>query len=53
MLSGGWVTFDSFRLYVSRGIGTVVVPMRYNCPPEIVLFTLRRGRRGMRIRDEG
>jgi len=30
------------QLYVSRGIGTVGLPMRVNCPPEITLFTLTR-----------
>jgi predicted MPP superfamily phosphohydrolase len=29
-------------LFVSRGIGTVYVPMRINCPPEIAVVTLRR-----------
>jgi predicted MPP superfamily phosphohydrolase len=27
-------------MYVSRGIGTVGLPVRVNCPPEITLFTL-------------
>lgn len=27
-------------LYVSRGIGTVGLPVRVNCPPEITVFTL-------------
>jgi predicted MPP superfamily phosphohydrolase len=27
-------------LYVSRGIGTIGLPIRVNCPPEITLFTL-------------
>ncbi|MCU0570122.1 MAG: hypothetical protein MUF49_26560 [Oculatellaceae cyanobacterium Prado106] len=31
------------RLYVNRGIGFSVVPIRINCPPEITLFTLQRG----------
>ncbi len=31
----------TFPLYVSRGLGTVVLPVRYNCPPEISLLTLR------------
>ncbi|HET7790952.1 MAG TPA: metallophosphoesterase [Gemmatimonadales bacterium] len=31
------------QLYVSRGIGVVGVPIRIFCPPEIELFTLRRG----------
>jgi len=28
-------------LYVNRGIGTIGVPFRLDCPPEITLFTLR------------
>jgi uncharacterized protein len=31
------------QLYVSRGIGTVGVPFRLDCPPELTEFTLRRG----------
>jgi uncharacterized protein len=30
------------RLYVNRGIGFSIVPLRINCPPEVTLFTLRR-----------
>ena len=29
------------RLYVNRGIGFSIIPIRLNCPPEITLFTLR------------
>lgn len=29
-------------IYVSRGIGTVYVPVRINCPPEVAVMTLRR-----------
>jgi uncharacterized protein len=29
-------------LYTTRGIGTVGIPVRFNCPPEITLLTLRR-----------
>lgn len=29
------------QMYVSRGIGTVGLPMRINCPPEITRITLR------------
>ncbi|MGM0500774.1 MAG: metallophosphoesterase [Bacillota bacterium] len=41
----GWIEKenekDTNRLYVSRGIGLSLVPMRINCPPEITIFTLR------------
>jgi predicted MPP superfamily phosphohydrolase len=29
------------QVYITRGIGTVVVPFRYGCPPEISLIELR------------
>ena len=29
------------QLYVNRGIGTVGIPFRFDCPPEITLHTLR------------
>lgn len=32
-------------LYTSAGIGTVEVPIRFDCPPEITLITLRSGAR--------
>lgn len=32
-------------IFVSRGIGTVYVPVRINCPPEVAMITLRRSRR--------
>jgi hypothetical protein len=28
------------QLYVNRGIGTVGLPLRLNCPPEITVITL-------------
>lgn len=31
---------DATQLYVTRGIGTVGLPVRINCPPEITLLTL-------------
>ena len=37
----GWFRFGSLQLYVNRGMGTVGVPIRFNCPPEIALLTLR------------
>ncbi len=30
------------RLYVTRGVGCSVAPIRLNCPPELTLVTLRR-----------
>ncbi|MCB1089824.1 MAG: metallophosphoesterase, partial [Verrucomicrobiae bacterium] len=29
------------RLYVTRGIGSLGVPVRFCCPPEISLITMR------------
>jgi predicted MPP superfamily phosphohydrolase len=39
----GWFRLGDMQLYVNRGIGTVGVPFRFACPPEITLMTLRRG----------
>jgi len=34
---------DSGRLtYVNRGVGTLLIPLRFNCPPEITLHVLFR-----------
>ena len=38
----GWYRDTFAPLYVSRGIGTVGIPARLFCPPELPLFTLRR-----------
>jgi predicted MPP superfamily phosphohydrolase len=32
---------DKTTMFVSRGFGTVYVPVRINCPPEIAVLTLR------------
>lgn len=42
----GWI--DAFgeagnRLYINRGIGFSIVPIRINCMPDGALFTLQRG----------
>lgn len=34
---------DTMQVYTTRGIGTILLPTRFDCPPEIVLFTLRQG----------
>ena len=36
----GWFRCGPTQLYVNRGIGTIGVPLRLNCPPEITLLTL-------------
>jgi predicted MPP superfamily phosphohydrolase len=28
-------------MFVSRGLGTVFVPVRINCPPEVAILTLQ------------
>ena len=38
----GWYDAALGRVYISRGIGTSVVPLRFLCPPELPIFTLRR-----------
>lgn len=40
-LSSGLHERKSAQIYITRGIGTVVLPVRYQCPPEISLLTLR------------
>lgn len=37
----GYFQIGHMQLYVNRGIGTVGVPFRLNCPPEITIFTLQ------------
>jgi predicted MPP superfamily phosphohydrolase len=39
----GWRRIGKLQLYTNRGVGTIMLPARFNCPPEITLFTLRPG----------
>jgi uncharacterized protein len=39
----GWIKEGNLRLYVSTGLGSVNLPVRIMCPPEIVRIVLRRG----------
>ena len=39
----GWFRIGQLQLYVNRGIGTVELPFRLDCPPEITVITLRAG----------
>jgi uncharacterized protein len=40
-LSNGLHKRKGSQIYITRGIGTVVLPVRYQCPPEITLLELR------------
>ncbi|MGI8811567.1 MAG: metallophosphoesterase [Pyrinomonadaceae bacterium] len=40
-LSSGLHKRSESQIYITRGIGTVVLPVRYQCPPEISLLELR------------
>ncbi|MHB9026262.1 MAG: metallophosphoesterase [Armatimonadota bacterium] len=40
--ASGWHTLGNAQMYVSRGVASTRVPLRYGCPPEITLFTLLR-----------
>ena len=38
----GYAMRENTALFVSRGVGTVYVPLRINCPPDVAVLTLRR-----------
>jgi uncharacterized protein len=38
---------ESTAIFVSRGVGTVYIPVRVNCPPEVALLTLQPVRRDL------
>lgn len=42
-LTAGWGVFDQARLYVSRGVGMGMAPIRFRCRPEVAFHVLRRG----------
>lgn len=37
----GYAMRDNTAIFVSRGVGTVYVPVRINCPPDVAVLTLR------------
>jgi predicted MPP superfamily phosphohydrolase len=41
-LMRGHAQLGSTQLYVNRGLGTVIVPLRYGCPPEITVLEIVR-----------
>lgn len=38
----GFYQIGPLSLYTNAGLGTVALPVRFNCPPEITLLTIRR-----------
>ena len=40
-LAHGWREFNGTKLYVSRGLGTVILPIRFRCPAEIPVLQLQ------------
>ncbi|HEX6047775.1 MAG TPA: metallophosphoesterase [Gemmatimonadaceae bacterium] len=42
--ASGWVAHDRAAMYVMRGVGAQLpIPVRVNCPPEILVLRLRSG----------
>ena len=39
----GWYESGKARMFVSRGVGTSILPLRFNCAPEIAIVTLATG----------
>ena len=39
----GWGVFNRARLYINRGVGMGMMPIRFRCRPEVALHILRRG----------
>ena len=37
----GYDTRENTSIFVSRGVGTVYLPVRINCPPDVAILTLR------------
>jgi predicted MPP superfamily phosphohydrolase len=42
----GYAMKENTAIFVSRGVGTVYVPIRLNCPPDVAILTLRTEVRG-------
>ena len=38
----GYATQENTAIFVSRGVGTVYLPVRINCPPDVAVLTLRQ-----------
>lgn len=42
LYSSGFIRTEKTRLYISRGLGWAILPIRFNCPPEISILRLVR-----------
>ena len=40
--SQGLIPTENGPVFISRGIGTAILPIRFNCPPEIAILELRK-----------
>jgi hypothetical protein len=40
--ASGWVENENFKLFVSRGVGDTILPLRFFAPPEWNIITLHR-----------
>ncbi len=40
----GHYNIQNLQLYTNPGIGVITLPIRFDCPPEITVFTLRAGK---------
>ena len=38
----GLVKNSKTQVYVSRGVGMIGIPVRFSCPPEIAILTLKK-----------
>ncbi|MCI4438945.1 hypothetical protein JHC27_03740 [archaeon] len=38
----GYFDLNGTKMFVSRGIGTSILPVRFACPPEIAVIELTR-----------
>lgn len=46
-IAAGRIARGATEMFVSRGVGTVILPVRIDCPPEVAIVTLRtRGELG-------
>ena len=45
----GLVQAPTAQVFVTRGVGAIFPPVRFRCPPEVALLTLRRGRPAQRV----